>query len=656
MSQVARCPHCDSQSVLPVEFELGASIQCPACSKPYTLDAQSLLQLPTATLMPASEPAPSAPLAAKPADTQPPVVLPVEPSVEPSESRTEPVLLSERPVEVPKEPSANITPLSEFSFPKLEAEPTDTHASSAVPRKLWAGAPIAEEGEPPAEKSVEPEANMPQDRELTSSEDNGSGSRDPALASLLDQLRGVGPMPEEVVEKSMANTSSAPLEPVRPAMPEEERLPTKPQASEPPLGEIAQSPDIEKSEETISPQADPLGFPFALPKLDVSADNPPAIETTPDSVTPDPVKRGFKERDFSIGLADAPPAALAVEVETEPSRIDPTTPTKPRDVVDAEASSAQSPSRSSWNVGRVATLAAGALVGLGLGYGILIGFGGSGYDSLGLLTALQGESSTPAMVAEPGETTSPSAISPADELSPPMPFVPDASGDTIPASFNAPSNTPAEFEPADQPIALTPETAVQGPVGPRPSHDHNALAVSLVGANAAKSELASLSLSDGHHEAVGRSYAKLCEVANVLSSLEDDSTHSEMRMTRLQAQDLFRQLFRYAHVREDTRLVAQRWVSWNQRAHGGVFFAGEPKGMVKIGSVFETRFTLSDGQEVVVLCEESFAGKRFKDAVEIGIVGEVVDSPATQIQGYTGEAEQAVWAARTYALKAAEFE
>lgn len=586
MPQLAPCPHCDTQLALPAEATTGRSVRCPACSEAFDVESQRVEKLPIASLLPVEQ-SRSAPIASS--FRLPPLGVSGSETTYDGSSTTD--------ADNTGDDSATIVggPGLADRMRKSEQATGDAMKPVSAPRE------------------DAPEDNPP---------------RDPALSSLLDQLRGVGPMPAELDDPPSAAT--------------EVESPATPYAEEDsPLGSNLETPA-------------PLSREF-----EVDLERPLEMDSAPEA----------EEKPL------AAPSDRALPVEED------------------EALTA-SPRRG-WGVGRLATIAAGGLLGVGLGYGLLSYLGGPAYDSLGLLSLGSAGSPAGTGVAEPLESsfagtppgrfeaeatatplevgTTPAAFespsdAPADRLNPPAPasfsssstslYEPTAAVESSAEvdSFEAAADeqvVPALAESPVQPVEQAPTAAA--PIEPT-EFGYAELSEALVGASEAKGELVGLWLDQGQLEAVGRAYAKLCEVAHVLTYLADDSTHPSMMLTRLEAQDLFQQLFRYQHTRDDCTLVAQRWLSWAERPHGGVFFTGAPTSMRKEGSVFEYRFPLDDGGEIVVLSEESLAGARFGGAEMAGVVGALINSPAELVEGYTGDVEQAVLAGYVFPLSAAEFE
>ncbi len=343
-------------------------------------------------------------------------------------------------------------------------------------------------------------------------------------------------------------------------------------------------------------------------------------------------------KDFSVDLP-APPSPGA---EPPPSAM----PAEPSLV--AEVPSRATGRRTPWLRG--AGVVGGVAAGLCLGYGLLLSIGGSRYDSLGLL----GEQTTGAAVASTNLSTPEerperlaSFESPSDEL--PLPA--DLAVAQEPAALIDPPalEEPRPFPPSEQPQPASAESLIAG----APRYGIVDLENAMIGAEQARADLAAYRLEDQDQLALlGRSYAKLCELAQVLSFLEEDASQPGLEMQRLHATNLFARLFRHAHARADSAQVAMRWLTWGDRTHGGIFFSGIPEAKGPAGSVYEYQFRLANEELVTVLTPEPIEAKRFLSAESIGLVGCVIESPTDRVAGYTGHAEQAVWVLRTIPLGA----
>lgn len=322
-------------------------------------------------------------------------------------------------------------------------------------------------------------------------------------------------------------------------------------------------------------------------------------------------------------------------------------------------------------VTQLAGVALFGLLGVALGGYALLWIRGPQGDLLGvsrylpaaMLPASFANNSAPSPPAPAGAPPESEPRAPRDESAMadarPAPIRDDA---VDPATFQEPPSAP---EPIDESTDSAEEDEDQDPRAARPR-------VTLVGApspysldqlDAAmeRSEDARRVLSDNSltenpsaGPEMGRAYAKLCELAQVLTFV--DTSQPDPEIKRLAARDLYRRLFVYKHARDDSRDIATRWLKWTGRPHGGVFFAGDLQSMADKGSVWEFRLRLADGVQVTVLRDRPMDPQQFVNTMELGVVGCVVEDATNRVEGYTGDADRAVWACHTFRLTKPKYE
>jgi hypothetical protein len=143
----------------------------------------------------------------------------------------------------------------------------------------------------------------------------------------------------------------------------------------------------------------------------------------------------------------------------------------------------------------------------------------------------------------------------------------------------------------------------------------------------------------------GSSYARLAKLAESLTFAEGASDVS----WKTNARDVFPQLFASDPQREQVATIAEFWRVSPKRGHGGIFFSGAPDAGRQQGSVAEYTFTLPTdrGEQFTVLTPRALP----VDTVEsdsVVVVGAVIDDPASRIEGYTGDAKQAIWSTNIF--------
>jgi hypothetical protein len=82
-----------------------------------------------------------------------------------------------------------------------------------------------------------------------------------------------------------------------------------------------------------------------------------------------------------------------------------------------------------------------------------------------------------------------------------------------------------------------------------------------------------------------------------------------------------------------------------------VFFAGSIGPRTEAGSVAEFPVRLGASDAVSILVPTSLADRLAESSGPVGIVGWIVDAPAENVNGYTGDAPQAIWVSRVLALR-----
>jgi hypothetical protein len=218
----------------------------------------------------------------------------------------------------------------------------------------------------------------------------------------------------------------------------------------------------------------------------------------------------------------------------------------------------------------------------------------------------------------------------------------DDSADSEPQPFNADVAQPLEQ-------AATPASQLASP----PTFTADELADAMRRAEESQPGLVNGDLSDGREvqRAKGLSYSLLCDLAQ--KSVFVDATTSAAYVNALtrKAEELFRQTLADEHTRGEVAVIVQKWIESPHRKHGGVFFGGTVTRDVQQGSVVECQLDLGDGQALTVLVPPA-AGKPLSESPQpLGVIGWVVDDPATQVSGYTGAAPRAIWAARLIPLQ-----
>ncbi|MEM8866231.1 MAG: hypothetical protein AAGF31_11865, partial [Planctomycetota bacterium] len=549
VTQVASCPHCDATLVVPTEALPDQAVRCPACQIAFQVDAQQVTELAIATLV-------------GPMQQAPPSLAPQ--SLSPRSEAPAPTV--DEPIDVPTdEPAAN--------------ETIDEPAGGSLAEWLRnSTVDLTVDDETPGEPAVTPAEEQP------------TISADPAATEHADTVLSDRLLGDRLLSDRPASDLSPEVASISERTPVEESS-----VGEPPAEEAASEPaatiefapgilpDFGAKLSELSGEQAPTELPAERIELETARHVAGAAESAP------------LANDFA---ADYQSDAVAVEV-------DPVEKASAGDV----AETSEPRRRRSWGVGRLATVAAGGVIGLALGYGMLLAVGDQAYDTLGLLAFVDSANDTPDESAAdelasndfmPGDSSasdfsasdfsdsgfSPASPADAEQATFEAPIEPDTRGprntpeQSAASSFVEPPPLieptgadalappePARFaEPASEPAvelaAAAEENAAENlgvGIAGAPVYGSSELDAAMAGADVARADLAAHSLAEGIElELIGRSYAKLCEVAQVLTFLDKRSSDPQLTIHRLEAQDLYSQLFRYGHARADSRQVASR--------------------------------------------------------------------------------------------------
>ncbi len=149
-------------------------------------------------------------------------------------------------------------------------------------------------------------------------------------------------------------------------------------------------------------------------------------------------------------------------------------------------------------------------------------------------------------------------------------------------------------------------------------------------------------------QALGKHYAELCYLAQVVSLLDLKSDSQGLKTTEMMAVELYKKLFYEDASIEQINQVAKQWIQWIERPYGGVFLSGIPDDMQYAGELIQYRMPLGDSH-VMIVTEEPINVDRYvmSDSQRMGIIGIVIEDPAERITGYEGDAEQVIWCRKT---------
>lgn len=641
MFEITACPQCSRQLAIPDEAAEDASLACPECGEIFAARERAEVAAAIVVQPEVSDLDPDA-TAGLPRDESDTIALTDPPTLQVG-SQSE---------------NGNANTLDSWLFrdrPSGNADETVDEPPAAKP--------AAEQVKPPrrtlasftSELSESEGSEQPSSDEPTPARRQDAPASSSSLESLLASFRqdatvnlgSDATLPLPSLEKSLSAQEDAPESNHR--QDEPEATESTPAAESLDRSSIFQSPFDREPGKTA--QQPPASEPSEQEEFTPAAFTAPASMTTEpaeehrvDQPTAEPRHEGAASareplsRDFSIDL----------ESPLEDPRREQQTPLGPP----PHEAKPRGRRRRRVLLQSTAIVMGGAL-GLALGYAGLVLVKGPSGDVLGLARRLP-ESMRPAAFASDtlastqheAPATAPETIS--DPLVQPATFE-EADADAQPA--DAPPS-PVDFNSGVLAGGLSggdphPEGA--------PSYSVDDLRTALDGADAARVVLSENDLAEnpGAAREMGGAFAKLCQLANVLTFVEDEKADRDL--TLLEAKEVFHRLFQYQHARRDARDMAARWLAWPDRAHGGVVLAGKLISAQKLGSVHAYYLQMSDGSKVEAITAAHIDAERFTGAQEMGIVGWIVDSPQDHIPGYAGNAEQAIWVGHSIALREPKF-
>lgn len=221
----------------------------------------------------------------------------------------------------------------------------------------------------------------------------------------------------------------------------------------------------------------------------------------------------------------------------------------------------------------------------------------------------------------------------------------------------APAKSPAEPAVLEAPPA-TPVTNSAAPddavrIANAPSFTVDELSTALQSGQGAEAGLVNGSMSDGKEvqQAKGRSYMILADLAQKTTFVDNKLTPEVASKLQQDADDVFRKSLANPHTRTEVGQIVPKWIASQNRKHGGVFFAATIASHASQGTVTECNVELGGGETLSVLVPANLSRQLDDPSRAVGFVGWIVDTPAEHITGYTGHAPQAVFASRLIPLE-----
>jgi hypothetical protein len=234
-----------------------------------------------------------------------------------------------------------------------------------------------------------------------------------------------------------------------------------------------------------------------------------------------------------------------------------------------------------------------------------------------------------------------------------------ASATATPHTAETPTDLESESESAN--VAASYEAPIES-AGKRPdepphvigapSYTTDELAAALNEARRAQPGLMSGDLGDASaRRTKGTSYAKLCDLAQVSTFQSDAATGSRREQLERDAEELLRQTLADARTRDEVTHIATVWIDFPNRRHGGVLLVGSIRGGQIAGDMYQYELSTSDGHELAILLSRPLDADLSISGQPLAISGAIVDHPADQIVGYTGDAARAIWVGRVIPLE-----
>jgi hypothetical protein len=220
-----------------------------------------------------------------------------------------------------------------------------------------------------------------------------------------------------------------------------------------------------------------------------------------------------------------------------------------------------------------------------------------------------------------------------------------------------------EGQPVDEPapLAAPPAAPLANGAAPadairvagEPSFTADELAAALEAAQEAQPSLVAGNLSDGREvqRAKGTGYSAMADLAQKLTFAGGASAADSVDASRQAAEELFRTTLSDDHTRGEVAVIAPKWLTSPHRKHAGIFFAASLENPQNAGTVVEATAALESGESLTLLLARDRLRGVEDSSRPLGVVGWIIDAPAKQVDGYTGQAPQAVWVGKLVPLE-----
>jgi len=628
MAQLANCPHCDHELLVPGEISADSRLRCPKCHAFFQLNEASSRAIEVVDVPETASDEPSDEIYTKQTVADLSSMATWDGEIdEPSDTKTT----------VPFEPTSlhiaesNESDATDSSDPKAFDDFVSAMEADTIAADFESSEIPDEEGSSADEKSPHAaELHVADLEDEFVDSDATEGESPEAAAQRIDAwfrsaktLADVPRVHDDAAEPSTESTTTQDLD-------------FMPAASRPTADEL----DFQDTDKPDLQDNFDLDFP-AEPEQDVAAwDDSQHIDRLLAEVQDQPPD------EYVPSAAETAPEEVA---ELEPSAT-PDTEWTPDESYSMTAGG-RDPGRKKSLLRTMVMAAVGGLMGLGLGYYVLLWLG---IDLLGAAHYLPQAMRPAAFKSSPKVASAPLApVSSTEETEQPASdsAAAPAAEETQQAatSTSDPAVEPATFnEPNAAPVKPAEATPIQ--ISGAPSFTAAQLSAALQAGTEAEPNLVNGNLSDSQEIArrKGFSYSILADLAQKLTFTNLDASTDDAKIQQ-EVEALFRKTLADHHARDEIAQIVPKWIASPNRKQGGVFFAGTIQNNQLLGTVAEC--TVEFGSHSLPVLLPASAAEQLKgSAGPVAIVGWIVDDPAKNVPGYTGTAPQAVFANRLVSL------
>lgn len=225
-------------------------------------------------------------------------------------------------------------------------------------------------------------------------------------------------------------------------------------------------------------------------------------------------------------------------------------------------------------------------------------------------------------------------------------------GDRYAVTTNKPAEPATLDTPPAEPMKAAPAAAPEPiRITGAPTFSAADLTAAIAAGKGAEAGLVTGNLTDNRDVArtKGLSYSILADLAQKTTFV--DRAAADAAQLQQEADAVYRETLTTPHAREEVAQILPKWMASPNRKHAGVFFAGSVVGHEAKGSVTECNVDLGNGQSLPVIMSAATADSLQGSVAPVAVIGWIVNKPAENVPGYTGTAAQAIYAARVVPLQ-----